>query len=348
MGAVYRRSSKSTHNSWGFAVAGFFAPILSLFIGVNPEAVSLAVNQISRCCFWTFVNSGWETLWNHRNGNLIGLLNFFHLAFLHYLQAVRRPADICQSNVDWNVGGMGGVKSHFKKAEEAGTANHSHTSTGPAETNGRKKSSSSALPSTKPTRPHRELIDPQILAKYDILALIGKGSFSRVVRVEHKVTKIRYALKIIDLRKESRFCETELAVLTRLRHPNVIQLVDMLKTPQRCYMASANWLKYQSLYLCLSYVKGDRIGHWRRPFRTDRQQGIPAWDRDCQDPTDALERPWLLASSGSCAQRFEAGKREQSPDAFETNTSVRFLWFSGFLASSGSFWASRLWLKSAH
>ncbi|KAK2147206.1 hypothetical protein NP493_3487g00002 [Ridgeia piscesae] len=33
---------------------------------------------------------------------------------------------------------------------------------------------------------------------YDIKALIGRGSFSRVVRVEHRITKQPYAIKMVD------------------------------------------------------------------------------------------------------------------------------------------------------
>ena len=45
----------------------------------------------------------------------------------------------------------------------------------------------------------RAKFDPRVVSKYDVKALIGRGSFSRVVRVEHKGTKQQYAIKMIDV-----------------------------------------------------------------------------------------------------------------------------------------------------
>lgn len=44
---------------------------------------------------------------------------------------------------------------------------------------------------------YRAKFDPRVTAKYDIKALIGRGSFSRVVRVEHRATRQPYAIKMI-------------------------------------------------------------------------------------------------------------------------------------------------------
>ncbi|KAJ8795199.1 hypothetical protein J1605_018459 [Eschrichtius robustus] len=41
---------------------------------------------------------------------------------------------------------------------------------------------------------------PRILARYDIKALIGTGSFSKFVRVEQKTTKKPFAIKVIETR----------------------------------------------------------------------------------------------------------------------------------------------------
>ncbi|XP_032442065.1 LOW QUALITY PROTEIN: serine/threonine-protein kinase H1 homolog [Xiphophorus hellerii] len=85
---------------------------------------------------------------------------------------------------------------------------------------------------------YRAKFDPRVTAKYEIKALIGRGSFSRVVRVEHKSTRQPYAIKMIETRyREGReVCESELCVLRRVRHTNIIQLMEVFETAERVYM----------------------------------------------------------------------------------------------------------------
>ncbi|KAM6353106.1 LOW QUALITY PROTEIN: serine/threonine-protein kinase H1 [Alca torda] len=83
---------------------------------------------------------------------------------------------------------------------------------------------------------YRAKFDPRVTAKYDIKALIGRGSFSRVVRVEHKATKQPYAKMIETKYREGReVCESELSVLRRVRHTNN-QLIEVFETQDRVYM----------------------------------------------------------------------------------------------------------------
>lgn len=85
---------------------------------------------------------------------------------------------------------------------------------------------------------YRAKFDPRVTAKYEIKALIGRGSFSRVVRVEHKGTRQPYAIKMIETRwREGReVCESELRVLRRVRHTNIIQLMEVFETAERVYL----------------------------------------------------------------------------------------------------------------
>ncbi|KAM9510302.1 serine/threonine-protein kinase H1-like [Guaruba guarouba] len=85
---------------------------------------------------------------------------------------------------------------------------------------------------------YRAKFDPRVTAKYDIKALIGRGSFSRVVRVEHKATKQPYAIKMIETKyREGReVCESELSVLRRVHHTNIIQLIEVFETQGCVYM----------------------------------------------------------------------------------------------------------------
>lgn len=101
-----------------------------------------------------------------------------------------------------------------------------------------KESNELSDPQHKKVAKYRAKFDPRVTAKYDIKALIGRGSFSRVVRVEHKSTRQPYAIKIIETRyREGReVCESELCVLRRVRHTNIIQLMEVFETAERVYM----------------------------------------------------------------------------------------------------------------
>ncbi|XP_061429196.1 serine/threonine-protein kinase H1 [Lethenteron reissneri] len=85
---------------------------------------------------------------------------------------------------------------------------------------------------------YRAKFDGRVTAKYDVKALIGRGSFSRVVRVEHRATRQPYAIKMIETKaSEGReVCESELGVLRRVRHGNIVQLIEVFETPERVYM----------------------------------------------------------------------------------------------------------------
>ena len=80
-------------------------------------------------------------------------------------------------------------------------------------------------------------IGAEILKKYDIKALIGKGSFSQVLRVENKTSEELYALKVIEKKVvEGNRYESELNVLRRVRHPNIIRLYEVFHSNTKIYM----------------------------------------------------------------------------------------------------------------
>ncbi|KAK1885155.1 Serine/threonine-protein kinase H1 [Dissostichus eleginoides] len=85
---------------------------------------------------------------------------------------------------------------------------------------------------------YKDKFDPRVKARYDIKALIGRGSFSRVVRVEHRETRQPFAIKMMEVEgPEGReVCASELAVLQRVSHSHVIQLIEVFQFPQRVYM----------------------------------------------------------------------------------------------------------------
>nr|XP_061821991.1 serine/threonine-protein kinase H1-like [Nerophis lumbriciformis] len=74
-------------------------------------------------------------------------------------------------------------------------------------------------------------------AGYDIKALIGRGSFSRVVRAEHRTSCRPFAIKLMELEapQAREVCAAELAVLRRVNHDNVIRLVEVFQGRRRVY-----------------------------------------------------------------------------------------------------------------
>ena len=88
----------------------------------------------------------------------------------------------------------------------------------------------------KKPKTYRTKFDTRVTAKYDIKALIGRGSFSRVVRVEHKITKQPYAIKMVDRVQGKEVFESELMVLRRVRHKYIIQLIELFESQDKVYM----------------------------------------------------------------------------------------------------------------
>lgn len=98
--------------------------------------------------------------------------------------------------------------------------------------------------------------DQRVLQKYHIEALIGQGSFSSVVRAKHRLTKTEYAIKIVSRSDDDQsivpLCETELRVLRRVRHRNIIQLVEV-------FDSGPNLRIYMVMELCKGGELFDRI-----------------------------------------------------------------------------------------
>ncbi|XP_034416597.1 LOW QUALITY PROTEIN: serine/threonine-protein kinase H1-like [Cyclopterus lumpus] len=85
---------------------------------------------------------------------------------------------------------------------------------------------------------YRDKFDPRVTARYDIRALIGRGSFSRVVRVEHRATRQPFAIKMMEVEAPGgrEVCASELAVLRRVSHSHVIRLIEVFQFPRRVYV----------------------------------------------------------------------------------------------------------------
>ncbi|XP_075247920.1 serine/threonine-protein kinase H1 homolog [Convolutriloba macropyga] len=84
----------------------------------------------------------------------------------------------------------------------------------------------------------RDKFDPRVLQKYEVKALIGRGSFSKVVRVENRKTKQPYAIKMIEIHPGAgrELFHAEVSVLQRVRHENIVKLYEVLETRDRSYL----------------------------------------------------------------------------------------------------------------
>ncbi|CAE7669535.1 mlkA, partial [Symbiodinium microadriaticum] len=69
---------------------------------------------------------------------------------------------------------------------------------------------------------------------------LGRGRFSRVCECVHKVTGVRYAVKIIEKAtiepEEKSLLRTEIAVLKLVNHPNIIKLEGIYETRSHMYI----------------------------------------------------------------------------------------------------------------
>ncbi|XP_031718963.1 serine/threonine-protein kinase DCLK2 isoform X3 [Anarrhichthys ocellatus] len=78
-----------------------------------------------------------------------------------------------------------------------------------------------------------------ILEKYEIGKVIGDGNFAVVKACVERSTGKEFALKIIDKAKctgKERLIENEVAVLRKVKHPNIIMLIEEVDTPSELYL----------------------------------------------------------------------------------------------------------------
>ena len=85
------------------------------------------------------------------------------------------------------------------------------------------------------------------LDEFNILEEIGKGGYSKVYLIEHKITKRRYALKAAARWKKDKDrterTMTEIRVLKKLKHPNIIRI-------------KGHFSDDETIYIVLEYIAG--------------------------------------------------------------------------------------------
>uniref|UniRef100_A0AAY4ANR3 Serine/threonine-protein kinase DCLK2 n=1 Tax=Denticeps clupeoides TaxID=299321 RepID=A0AAY4ANR3_9TELE len=86
---------------------------------------------------------------------------------------------------------------------------------------------------------NRNFTSMTILEKYKVGKVIGDGNFAVVKDCVERSTGREYALKIIDKAKcagKEHLIENEVAVLRRVKHPNIIMLIEEVDTPTELYL----------------------------------------------------------------------------------------------------------------
>ncbi|XP_046862647.1 calcium/calmodulin-dependent protein kinase type IV-like [Xenia sp. Carnegie-2017] len=81
---------------------------------------------------------------------------------------------------------------------------------------------------------------------YDLGRELGRGATSVVRLCTQKGTTNEYAVKIMEKNVDTKLIQTEIGILLRLKHPNIIQLKDLFETNQH-------------LYIILELVKGGEL-----------------------------------------------------------------------------------------
>ncbi|KAF9175606.1 hypothetical protein BGX20_003275 [Mortierella sp. AD010] len=83
---------------------------------------------------------------------------------------------------------------------------------------------------------------PDLLELYDVTDhVLGVGTFATVKEIVLKSTGKKYALKIIlkkTLKGKSQMLDTEISVLSKVRHPNCVSLLEMFETEDAVYLVT--------------------------------------------------------------------------------------------------------------
>ncbi|KAJ3324347.1 calcium calmodulin-dependent protein kinase type 1G [Blyttiomyces sp. JEL0837] len=85
---------------------------------------------------------------------------------------------------------------------------------------------------------HIDSLD-QLLNKYELGETLGTGAFSEVKVATERATNNKYAIKIVDKAKckgKESMIETEVNILMRVKHENIIQLYEMYEIDSKIYL----------------------------------------------------------------------------------------------------------------
>ena len=114
---------------------------------------------------------------------------------------------------------------------------------------------SSRDPSPQPRRPASSAGAPKraglLLGRYELGRLLGHGTFAKVYHARHADTGEAVAIKVLDKEKALRnglvpHIKREIAILRRVRHPNIVRLYEVMATKSK-------------IYFVMEYVRGGEL-----------------------------------------------------------------------------------------
>ena len=81
----------------------------------------------------------------------------------------------------------------------------------------------------------------RVVGNYYIEEAIGEGTFGKVRKGTHRLTRENVAIKILE---KNRICDVtdvervsrEIHILKLIRHPNIVQLYEIIETPGQLYL----------------------------------------------------------------------------------------------------------------
>ncbi|EAR87771.2 Serine/Threonine kinase domain protein (macronuclear) [Tetrahymena thermophila SB210] len=79
------------------------------------------------------------------------------------------------------------------------------------------------------------------VGNFEIGQTIGRGTFGKVKLGIHKITNEKVAVKVLDKDKlidsaDKKRLQREISILRKIRHPNIIQLYEIIETPRQLYL----------------------------------------------------------------------------------------------------------------
>ena len=126
-----------------------------------------------------------------------------------------------------------------------------------------KKKKTINLPNRKNKRFHS-------ISEFNLGPLIGDGGFAKVRRATHKISKIKYAIKIMRLSTmgsgDIENIEKELEIHSSIDSPNVVKLIDFFQEAGLIYMVlelMTNGNLYQYMYKNFPLSTTDALKFWR-------------------------------------------------------------------------------------
>lgn len=166
--------------------------------------------------------------------------------------SARRPVHFATSHspIKSPVNGISGNHSSSSRSNKSSTPSPTSPRTAPgfkipqtypssSNTNGSANNHQEQTNLSPEVNGNRCLPAPIISEKYKVGKVIGDGNFAVVKECVERFTGKEFALKIIDKTKctgKEHLIENEVAVLRKVKHPNIIMLVEEVDTPCELYL----------------------------------------------------------------------------------------------------------------